>query len=137
MSAKIPAIVDAPGDPTGFSLAGGRVHGLAGADPLLPGMDANTLIADKRVVEPLAAAGKESVIPPKANRKVARDHDCDLCKARHLVENLFAKLKQFRATATRHDKTARNFLGGAHLAATLAWLHRRHAINHTTSNELL
>ncbi len=91
-------------------------------------MDADTLIADKafdadkRVIEPLAEAGKETVIPSKANRKVARDHDRDLYKARHLIENFFAKLKHFRAIATRYDKTARNFLGGIHLAATLVWL---------------
>ena len=71
--------------------------------------------ADKRVIELLVQAGKASVIPSRANRKVARDYDRDLYKARHLIENFFAKLKQFRAIATRYDKTARNFLGGIHL----------------------
>ncbi|MCF3946500.1 IS5/IS1182 family transposase, partial [Acidiphilium iwatense] len=33
-----------------------------------------------------------------------------------------AKLKQFRAIATRYDKTARNFLAGVHLTATAIWL---------------
>ena len=91
-------------------------------------MDADTLIADKafdadkRVIEPLAAARKATVILPKASRKVARDYDRDLYKARHLIENFFAKLKQFRAIATRHDKTAQNFLDGIHLSAALIWL---------------
>ena len=40
-----------------------------------------------------------------------------------LIENFFAKLKQFQATAIRHDKTVRNFLGEVHHAATLVWLH--------------
>ena len=128
MSTKIHTIVDALGNPTGFFLTGGQVHDLTGADHLLPDMDADTLIADKafdadkRVIEPLAAAGKTAVIPSKANRKVARDYDRDLYKARHLIENFFAKLKQFRAIATRYDKTAQNFLGGIHLAAALIWL---------------
>jgi transposase len=128
LSTKIHTIVDALGNPTGFFLTGGQAHDLIGADHLLPDMDADTLIADKafdadkRVIEPLAAAGKAMVIPPKANRKVARDYDRDLYKARHLIENLFAKLKQFRAIATRYDKTAQNFLGGIHLAAALIWL---------------
>ena len=39
--------------------------------------------------------------------------------ARHLIENFFAKLKQFRAIATRYDKTARNFLAAVHLAASV------------------
>jgi transposase len=128
LSTKIHTIVDALGNPTGFFLTGGQAHDLIGADHLLPDMDADTLIADKafdadkRVIEPLAAAGKTTVIPPKANRKVARDYDRDLYKARHLIENFFAKLKQFRAIATRYDKTAQNFLGGIHLAAALIWL---------------
>ncbi len=33
-------------------------------------------------------------------------------RARHLIENYFCKLKQFRAIATRYDKTERNFFGG-------------------------
>ena len=67
-------------------------------------------------------AGKQAVIPPKANRKVQREYDKELYKARHLIENFFAKLKQFRAIATRYDKTARNFLAAIHLAAATVWL---------------
>jgi len=101
---------------------------LAGADHLLPDMKADTLIGDKafdaeeRVLEPLAAAGKIAVIPPKANRQVTRDYDRNLFKARHLIENFFARLKQFRAIATRYDKTKRNFLAAIHLAAAVIWL---------------
>jgi transposase len=43
-------------------------------------------------------------------------------KARHLIENFFCKLKQFRAIATRYDKTARNFLAGIQLAAAVILL---------------
>ncbi len=112
----------------GFFLTGGQAHDLIGADHLIPTMQADTLIADKafdadaRVLELLAAAGKRSVIPSKANRLIPRDFDRDLYKARHLIENFFAKLKLFRAIATRYDKTARNFLAGVHLAAVAIWL---------------
>ena len=91
-------------------------------------MQADLLIADKafdvdeRVITWLADNGKAAVIPPKANRKIARDYDRDLYKARHLIENFFAKLKQFRAIATRYDKTARNFLAAVHLTAAAIWL---------------
>lgn len=91
-------------------------------------MEADTLIADKafdagkRVLEPLAKAGKKAIIPPKANRKLPRRFDRHTCAARHLIENFFAKLKQFRGIATRYDKTAINFLGAVHLAATAIWL---------------
>jgi transposase len=48
--------------------------------------------ADERVIVPLEKAGRSNVIPPKANRKHKRDYDKDLCQARHLIENFFAKL---------------------------------------------
>jgi transposase len=44
------------------------------------------------------------------------------CKARHLIENFFCRLKEFRAIATRYDKTARNFVAGGRLAAIVIWL---------------
>jgi transposase len=74
------------------------------------------------VIEPLLAAGKQFVIPPKSNRKVQRTFDREMYKARHLMENFFCKLKQYRAIATRYDKTARNFLAAIHLAAAIIWL---------------
>jgi transposase len=128
LSTKIHATVDALGNPVGFHLTGGQEHDLAGADALLPDLEAETLIADKafdadqRVLEPLAEAGKAAVIPSRKTRTIPRAFDKDLYKARHLIENFFAKLKQFRAIATRYDKTARCFLAGIHLAAALIWL---------------
>ena len=74
------------------------------------------------MLEPLAEAGKAAVIPSRKTRTIPRAFDKDLYKARHLIENFFAKLKQFRAIATRYDKTARCFLAGIHLAATLICL---------------
>ena len=59
-----------------------------------------------------------AVIPPKRNRKEPRDYDRELYQARHLIENFFCKLKQYRAIATRYDKTRRNSLAAVHLAAS-------------------
>ncbi len=101
---------------------------MVGADHLLPTMAADTLIADKafdaneRVLDPLAAAGRTAVIPPRTNRSLPRDYDRELYVARHLVENFFAKIKQFRAIATRYEKTARNFLAAVQLVASIVWL---------------
>ena len=128
MSTKIHATVDALGNPTGFHLTPGQACDLDGADALLPQLEADILLADKgfdadeRVLIPLAQAGKMAVIPPKANRKIQREYDKNLYQARHLIENFFAKLKQYRAIATRYDKTASNFLAAIHLAATIIWL---------------
>ena len=128
MSTKIHTLVDALGNPLAFFLTAGQAHDLQGADALLPHMQANTLLADKafdadqRVIQPLEAAGKTCVIPPKSNRKSPRPYDKDMYKARHLIENFYCWLKQFRAIATRYDKTARNFLAAVYLAASIVWL---------------
>ncbi|WP_460192655.1 IS5 family transposase [Thermosynechococcus sp. FA-CM-4201] len=129
LSTKIHALCDALGHPTGFYLSGGQVHELAGADVLLELVqEGQALLADKaydadeRVLRGLAEKGCEAVIPPKSCRKQRRGYDKELYKARHLIENFFAKLKQYRGIATRYDKTARNFLGAIYLAAAVIWL---------------
>jgi len=91
-------------------------------------MTADMLLADKaydadeRVIDVLHGAGKTAVIPSKSNRKVDRGYDREIYKARHLIENFFADLKQYRAIATRYDKTARNFLAAVYLAGTIIGL---------------
>jgi transposase len=80
----------------GFFLTGGQAHDLEGVDHFLPTMQADTLIADKafdadaRVIAPLAAAGKTTVIPSKANRQTPCKFDTEIYKERHLIENFFA-----------------------------------------------
>jgi len=128
LSTKIHTTVDALGNPTGFFLTPGQACNLDGAEALWPTVKADTVIAEKgydaddRVIRPLRDAGKDVVIPPKKNRKEPRFYDQALYKARHLIENFFCRLKQYRAIATRFDKTARNFLAAIHLAASIVWL---------------
>ena len=128
MSTKIHATTDAQGKPTGFYLSPGQAHDLDGADALLPGIEADILIADKsfdadaRVREPLERAGKTAVIPPRSTRLNPPDYDEKLYKERHHIENFFCRLKQFRAIATRYDKTARHFLAAIYLVASFSWL---------------
>jgi transposase len=112
LSTKIHTLVDALGNPVGFHLTGGEAHDLVGADHLLPDMRAEALIADKafdadeRVVDPLTAAGKQVVIPPKSNRKLPRAYDKHLYKERHLIENFFARLKQYTPTLGKPEKAS-------------------------------
>ena len=60
--------------------------------------------------------------PAQKSRTTPRDFDPELYKARHLIENFFRKLKQFRAIATGYDKSARYFLADIHLVAATIWL---------------
>lgn len=130
-STKINATVDALGNPIGFSLTPGQAHDLKGADQLLPEIKADILIADKgydaqeRVIDILEKAEKRVIIPSKKNAKTPReygDRDKDLYGARHLVENFFACLKQYRAVAKLYDKRAVNFLSAVYLVAIVVWL---------------
>lgn len=95
---------------------------------MLEDSPAQTIIADKgydaqaRLVDPLLEKGKAVVIPSRVTNKQPREYDFHIYKARHLIENFFARLKQYRAIATRYDKAARNFLGAIHLAAAMVWL---------------
>lgn len=121
-------VVDALGNPVRLHLTAGQACELDGADVLLPQLRAPILIADKgfdaeaRVLTPLREAGKQAVIPSRAKRLQPRTYDKELYKARHLIENFFAKLKQFRAIATRYDKTKQNFLAALYFACTCIWL---------------
>ncbi len=43
----------------------------------------------------------------------------ELCKTRHLIENFFGKLKEFKRIALRADKTDQSFTAMIRLAAAL------------------
>lgn len=116
------ALVDALGNLVRFVLLPGQRHDSVGAEPLLRGIAIGALIADKGfdndwMRHELDARGASAVIPPKADR--ARPIDCDFAtyRWRHLVENFFCNLKQFRRIATRYDKTDQSFAAMIHLAA--------------------
>ena len=130
MSPKLHATCDALGNPTSFPLTPGHASDLTGADALLPDFvqHARAVLADRaydaqeRVLDVLKKAEVTIVIPPKAKRRQPRPYDKYLYQARHLIENFFAKLKQYRALATRYDKRALSFRGAIYLAASVILL---------------
>ena len=118
------ALVDALGNLVRFMLLPGQAHDMKGVAPLIRGVSFGALLADKAfdanwLLEELDVRGATAVIPPKANRKQQRDYDADACKWRHLIENYFAKIKEFRGIATRYDKTDCSYAANWYLAATL------------------
>ena len=128
LSTKIHARTDAHGNPTGFHITGGQAHDLNGADALLDISLSTTWIMDKaynakdRVTDLIHEVSGTVVMPAKCDAIEPRDYDKHLYKARHLIENFFAKLKQYRGIATRYDKLAVNFLSAIYLASTIIWL---------------
>jgi transposase len=120
-------IVDALGNPLALSLTGGQVHDINQAETLAAEVQPEALLAGKgydadSFIEGLEGRAIKPVIPPKSNRKVKRDCDFALYAERNPIERFFNFIKQFRAVATRYEKTARNFLAGLHLVCALAWL---------------
>ncbi len=66
--------------------------------------------------------GIEAVIPPKKNRVDQREYDEHIYKIRHIVENAFLKLKQWRGVATRYAKTTKAFVGAVTVRCLFLWL---------------
>jgi transposase len=108
-------------------LTAGQVSDHKGARRLLKQLpQAGTLIADRGYDSnwfrnELAARGIASCIPGRKNRKQAIDYDKALYKQRHKVENMFAKLKDWRRIATRYDRCAHTFLSAINIAASIAF----------------
>jgi transposase len=124
LTTKIVALVDALGNLVRFMLLPGQAHDMKGVAPLIRGVSFGALLADKAfdanwLREEVDERGATAVIPPKANRKQQRDYDSDAYKWRHLIENYFAKIKEFRGIATRYDKTDCSYAANWNLAATL------------------
>jgi transposase len=118
------ALVDGLGNLADFVLLLGQAHDLRGVAPLIEGVSFGALLADKAfdadwLVEELDARGATAVIPPRANRKDQRTYDEEAYKWRHLIENYFAKIKEFRAITTRYEKTASSYAANWYLAATI------------------
>ena len=91
------------------------------------GHRAGSYILDKAydsdaVVAAAKQQGGEAVIPSKKNRKVPRDYDRHVSKERKKVEWFINLIEQYRRVATRHEKTARNYLGFVHVASIMVLL---------------
>ena len=74
------------------------------------------------IVDQIEESGAEAVIPPRKCRKEQRLYDKHLYKARHLVENAFLRLKEWRGIATRYAKRASSFLTAVHIRCIFYWL---------------
>ena len=124
MTTKIVALVDALGNLANFVLLPGQAHDMKGVEPLIDGMTFDALLADKAfdadwLLTELDARGATAIIPPKANRKFLRDYDKHAYKWRHLIENFFCKLKEFKRIAMRACKTDQSFSAMIYLAAAV------------------
>ena len=71
--------------------------------------------------EALHEKGIEPCIPPKKNRKTQHHYNKELYKKRHIIENSFSKLKDWRRIATRYDRCAHTFRAAITIAIIVIW----------------
>ena len=106
--------MDGAGRLARFSVKPGNAAENKELDTLLDGIVTREVVADKAydtdaIRLSLALFGIITTIPPRSNRKKWRDYDPVRYRVRHLVENFFAHLKQFRGIATRYCKLVSRF----------------------------
>jgi transposase len=149
MTCKIHLATDALGRPLGLLLTGGNAAdttyfssvldtiSVRDGRPGRPRTRPDRVLADKAYTSAanrryLTGRGIKVTIPERDDQKAGRarrgskggrprSFNAEAYKGRNVVERCFNKLKQWRGIATRYDKTARSYLAGLTLAATLIW----------------
>ena len=127
MNSKLHVVCDQAGKPLAMLLSEGQMSYHKGARLMLKALPkAKTLIADRGYDSnwfraALKERGVEPCISPTKSRMAPLDYDKALCRTRHKIENLFAKLKDWRRIATRYDRCAHSFFSAICIAATVAF----------------
>jgi transposase len=120
-------VCDEAGKPLVLLLTEGQMSDHKGAQLMIDALPpASALIADRGYDsnwfrKALADRGVEPCIPPTRSRKLPIAYDKTLYRQRHKVENMFAKLKDWRRIATRYDRCAHTFFSAICIAAALAF----------------
>jgi transposase len=122
---KLHVLVSGPGRPLKLILSGGNRHDSTQAEALIEGQHLDAVLADRaydnnRLRTVFAQHAATTCVPSKRNRKEPIEHDAELFKKRHVVENFFEKIKRCRRVATRYDKLAETFLGFVKLSIIVA-----------------
>jgi transposase len=123
LSTKILVLVDALGNLVRFLLLPGQRGEITAVGALLEGLPFEAFLADKAydadwLRQELKQRGVEAVIPARAKRLHPAPHDEHKYKWRHLVENFFQRLKEFKRIAMRACKTDLSFSSMMYLAAS-------------------
>ena len=124
MTTKILALTDALGNLVRFVLLPGQRFDTVGIAPLLAGIEFGALLADKAfdsnaIIADLDQRGAKVVISQHPRRTKPIKIDLEMYKWRHLIENFFGKLKEFKRIAMRADKTDQSFEANIYLAAAV------------------
>jgi transposase len=124
LTTKILALTDRLGRLVRFVLLPGQRYDTVGVASLIDGLSFGGLIADKAfdanwIVEDMIKRGAEICISQRPKRLKPLEIDLELYKSRHLIENFFCKIKEFKRIAMRADKTDTSFADMIHLTAAI------------------
>ena len=124
MTTKILALTDALGNLVRFVLLPGQRFDTVGVPPLIDGVAFDALLADKAfdsndLIADLEKRGAKIVISQHPRRAKPLDIDLEMYKWRHLIENFFCKLKEFKRVAMRACKTDQSFAAMVSLVAAV------------------
>jgi transposase len=102
----------------------GQRFDTVGVPPLIAGLAFDALIADtafdsNAIIADLDERGAKAVISQHPRRAIRIPLDAEMYKWRHLIENFFCKLKEFKRIAMRACKTDRSFEAMIYLAAAV------------------
>ena len=117
-------MTDALGNLVRFCLLSGQRSEIVGVPMLIEGLSFGALLADKafdadHLRRDLDNRKAAAVIPAKRNRITHIPHDEEMYKWRHLIENYFCKIREFRGVNTRYDKTDISYRATWAVAATI------------------
>ncbi len=124
MTTKILALTDALGNLVHFVLLPGHRFDTIGVAPLIKDIEFGGLIADKAVnsnsiIADLDERGAKVVISQHPRRSQPLAIDLEVYKWRHLIENFFCKLREFKRVAMRSDKTDQSFSAMIYVATAV------------------
>ncbi len=124
MTTKILALTDALGNLVRFVLLPGNRFDTVGVAPLIDGIEFDGLIADKafdsnHIIADLNERGAKIVVSQHPRRASPLPIDAEIYKWRHLIENFFGKLKEFKRIAMRADKTDEAFAAIIYLCSAV------------------
>ena len=102
----------------------GQHYDTVGVPPLIKNIEFGALLGDKAfdiesIAQELDRRGAKIVIPQRKNRLIKRDFDAATFKARHLIENFFCKIKEFKRIAMRSEKTDSAFAAMVYLVSAI------------------
>ena len=127
ITTKIHLLCDEQGRPKDFIISAGQIADIKIAPQLVKRNKMSCLLADRAydvnaLRNDLERRHIRACIPPKSNRKIQIQHDPLLYRKRHVIENMFSRLKDWKGIAFRSNRCAYMYQSSVTLAPIILFL---------------